>query len=183
MLLVPTTRISGIEDPEILAPDAPNYWEAAWEARRYLEKRVGAPLPRDQIGLAVNSIPGRSQNQLHIHIGCVRPAVLKVLRRNEGQVGATWTTLSKPLSGDVYQAMRAEAEDLRTINPFQLLANMKGMAPKRMGDQTLVVVGTIFNNGRDGFYILNNGAEPENGDFAEGEHILARRCAISALPG
>src|SRR5262245_60491679 len=30
-LVMPTARISGIESPEVLAPDAPNYWNAAWQ--------------------------------------------------------------------------------------------------------------------------------------------------------
>ena len=36
-LLIPTDRISGIESPLLLAPDAPNYWADAWDARRYVE--------------------------------------------------------------------------------------------------------------------------------------------------
>ena len=32
-LLIPTARISGIDDPAILDPDATNYWDAAWRAR------------------------------------------------------------------------------------------------------------------------------------------------------
>ncbi len=31
-LLMPTARISGIESPAVLAPDAPNYWDLAWRA-------------------------------------------------------------------------------------------------------------------------------------------------------
>ena len=34
-LLIPTTRVTGIESPEILAPGAPNYFAAAWRARRF----------------------------------------------------------------------------------------------------------------------------------------------------
>src|SRR5258707_15471950 len=33
-LLIPTSRLGGIESPELLAPDAPNYWVPAWQARR-----------------------------------------------------------------------------------------------------------------------------------------------------
>ena len=32
-LLIPTARISGIESPAVLAPNAPNYWADAWHAR------------------------------------------------------------------------------------------------------------------------------------------------------
>jgi CDP-diacylglycerol pyrophosphatase len=32
-LLIPTRRIAGIESPDLLAPNAPNYWAAAWRNR------------------------------------------------------------------------------------------------------------------------------------------------------
>ena len=33
-LVMPTAKITGIEDPALLAPDAANYFAAAWNARR-----------------------------------------------------------------------------------------------------------------------------------------------------
>ena len=33
LLLPDGARHEGIEDPAILAPDAPNYWDEAWRAR------------------------------------------------------------------------------------------------------------------------------------------------------
>jgi len=69
-VLIPTARVAGIEDPAILLPTAPNYWDQAWRARRYVEERVGRALGRDEVSLAINSINGRTQNQLHIHIDC-----------------------------------------------------------------------------------------------------------------
>ena len=38
VIVVPTTRISGIESPALLRKNAPNYWEAAWDARRFVEE-------------------------------------------------------------------------------------------------------------------------------------------------
>ena len=54
-LLMPTARISGIESPAILAPDAPNYWDAAWQARHFVDERAHRELPREAISLAINS--------------------------------------------------------------------------------------------------------------------------------
>src|SRR3954451_6804938 len=65
-LLIPTQRTSGIDDPAILAPDAPNYFAAAWKARSFVDERAGSRLPRDQLSLAINSTFARSQDQLHI---------------------------------------------------------------------------------------------------------------------
>jgi CDP-diacylglycerol pyrophosphatase len=76
VIVVPTTRISGIESPELLKKNAPNYWEAAWDARRFVEEGARRQLPRDKIGMAINSEASRSQDQLHIHRpeGCSVPA-------------------------------------------------------------------------------------------------------------
>ena len=71
VVVVPTTPISGIESSELLRENAPNYWEAAWEARRFVEGGARHQLRRDRIGMAINSAVSRSQDQLHIHVACV----------------------------------------------------------------------------------------------------------------
>ena len=54
----------GIECPQLLSASAPNYWSAAWaEAQPPNATQVRSP-----VGLGVNSIKGRSQSQLHIHM-------------------------------------------------------------------------------------------------------------------
>src|SRR5215813_207453 len=39
-LLIPTDRIAGIESPQILEPDAPDYWVDAWHSRHYVSARA-----------------------------------------------------------------------------------------------------------------------------------------------
>jgi CDP-diacylglycerol pyrophosphatase len=60
VLVVPTTRIPGIESPALLSENARNYWEAAWDARRFVEEGARRRLPRDKIGMAINSPASRS---------------------------------------------------------------------------------------------------------------------------
>ena len=57
-LLIPTTQISGIEDPALLAPLARNYFADAWQARGFVEKALGHAMPRDMLSLAINSESG-----------------------------------------------------------------------------------------------------------------------------
>src|SRR3984893_12466159 len=59
----------------LLRENAPNYWEAAWDARRYVEEGARRQLPRDKIGMAINSAASRSQEPLHIHVACIPPKV------------------------------------------------------------------------------------------------------------
>ena len=79
MLAIPTRRITGIEDPQMLAPNAPPVFADAWGAKTLVEARLGRALPRDAVGLAINSKWARSQDQFHIHVDCMAVSVMKVL--------------------------------------------------------------------------------------------------------
>src|SRR5579871_1480337 len=82
-LLVPTVPIAGIESSDLLAPSSPNYWALAWQARSYLDDAAGVSVPRSVVGMAINSADARTQDQLHIHIGCLRRDVIRALQRYE----------------------------------------------------------------------------------------------------
>ncbi|HME20933.1 MAG TPA: CDP-diacylglycerol diphosphatase [Acetobacteraceae bacterium] len=140
-LVMPTARITGIESPAILAPDAPNYWDAAWQARHYVDERARGTMPRDTISLAINSASGRTQNQLHIHIDCVSRDVQAALREHASDIGTGWTPFPVKLSGHDYMAMRIDQPDLSHANPFFLLADGIPGAREDMAHYTLVAVG------------------------------------------
>src|SRR5271165_2887381 len=72
-LVIPTRTVSGIESRDLQEADTPNYFDAAWSARAEVAGVVGRALPRDLIGMAVNSRYARSQDQLHIHVECLQP--------------------------------------------------------------------------------------------------------------
>lgn len=152
-LLIPTERVAGIESPQISAADAPNYFADAWRARSFVEQRAGRELPRDWLSLAINSADARSQDQLHIHVDCVRAGVRQALTANAGDIGTTWQPLPVTLAGQQYRAMEIWSEDLHAVNPFRLLAD--GLpAGDTMGAQTLVIVGNNGADGRPGFVLL-----------------------------
>ena len=126
-LLIPTRQITGIESADLLAPDAPNYWAAAWEGRRFMPARLKRDIAWDKVGLAINSSLARSQNQLHIHIDCVRPDVRSALAAGIGEIGTVWAPLSFDLAGHRYFGRRLAASDLAKQNPFKLLATLARM--------------------------------------------------------
>jgi CDP-diacylglycerol pyrophosphatase len=177
-LLIPTARISGIESAEILSPDAPNYWADAWQARSFVEDRAHRHLPRDAIGLAINALGARSQNQLHIHIDCVRLDVRTALREHAAAIGAQWQHFPAPLAGHDYMAMRLEQPDLGAANPFVLLADGVADARADMAHATLVVIGDSFH-GKDGFVLLAGHATPGTGNRGSGEQLLDHACAAA----
>ena len=180
VLLIPTRRVTGIESPKLLEPGGPNYWRAAWDARRFFEKRAGREVPRDDVGLAVNSMFGRSQDQLHIHIDCVRPDVIAALAAHADEIGSEWAPLEVPLAGKRYRARRLEGSDLDGRDPFKLLAAENPGVRADMGRQTLAVIGATFAGGRPGFILLTaTGNTAENPDGAS-EALLDHECGVLA---
>jgi CDP-diacylglycerol pyrophosphatase len=178
-LLIPTARVPGIESDLLLAPAAPNYFADAWRERGYTERAAQHPLPREAISLAVNSAFGRSQNQLHIHIDCVRTDVRAVLQRQLATIGDSWAPLSEPLADHRYRAMRVLGDVLGETNPFALLADGVPGARAAMGEQTLAVVGAEFAGGRPGFVILTDHVNFASGDKASGEELQDHDCALA----
>jgi CDP-diacylglycerol pyrophosphatase len=178
-LLIPTARMRGIESPEVLDPNGPNYWDDAWKAHYFVEDRVQAPLARNDIALAINSAFGRTQDQLHIHIDCVRPDVKAALAAHQGAVGPVWTRFPVPLAGYHYRAVRVEAEFLGRVNPFRLLADSDPRIAADMGDHTLAVIGMSFANGNPGFIILDGKVNLAAGDRGSAETLQDHACAVA----
>jgi CDP-diacylglycerol pyrophosphatase len=170
-LLIPTDRITGIESPELLAPDSPNYVAAAWDARVFVEQRARTEVPRDWLSLAVNSEAGRTQDQLHVHVDCVRSDVRAAVQRHLGGLGPQWLPFPEPLAGHRYTARTLGGDRPDAANPFVLLADGVDGARADMGLRTLVVVGVYLPDGRPGFVLLTDRADPATGDLASGEEL------------
>jgi CDP-diacylglycerol pyrophosphatase len=177
VIVVPTTRISGIESPALQSEDAPNYWEAAWGARRFVEQGARRRLPREKIGMAINSAASRSQDQLHIHVSCIAPAVADFLLRHQAEIRGAWFSLRAKLAGHKFSAMRVETESLAQVDPFKLL--IRGLPSNKLsiGHQTLAVIGATFRNGKSGFYLLTNDARASPRDTVGAEALLDDKCA------
>lgn len=166
-LVIPTERITGIESPALLEPGAANYFAAAWDARSFVDMRAGVDIPRDWMSLAVNSAMARSQDQLHIHVDCVRADVRDTLNRHVADIGSDWAPFPEPLSGHPYLAMTVDGDNLDATNPVQLVAQRVD----DMGLATIVVVGTYLKNGQPGFLLLAGQADPAIGDRGAGEEL------------
>jgi CDP-diacylglycerol pyrophosphatase len=178
-LLIPTARIGGIEDPALLAPGETNYWEAAWQARSFVEQRLHQSLPRDALSLAINSVKGRTQDQLHIHVDCVGPDVHDILTANLDKITTTWAAFPTPLAGHLYRAIRIDQSTLVGVDPFRLLADAGPTPLADMGMHTLVVVGATFPDNTSGFVLLDDHADLAAGDRGSGEELQDHTCAIA----
>jgi len=167
-LLIPTRTISGIESPTLEEPGAPSYFQAAWRARRQLDGVIGRPVPARLVGLAVNPLHARGQDQLHIHIECLRPDVYATLARQAAHMSESWSPVT--LGGASYW-VRSITSNLDLDDPFKVLASHPPEAGRGMSDYTLVVAGAP--SGDPSFIMLASAS-------AAGELLLDSSCA--ALP-
>jgi CDP-diacylglycerol pyrophosphatase len=179
-LVMPTIRITGIEDPRLLAPDAVDYFTPAWHARRLVEQRLGTSLSREDVSIAINSIYGRSQDLLHLHVDCVRADVRDALRTALPAIGHDWSRHLLKLAGHGYHAVRIDGDEGVAPSPFLLLAQGLHVAPADMGAWTIVLVGATFADGQKGFVLLAARADPSAGYDGSGERLQDHDCAVAA---
>jgi CDP-diacylglycerol pyrophosphatase len=171
-LLIPTRTLPGVESPAARAPGVLNYFDAAWQARELLAGAAGGAVPRTAVGLATNQIGARSQDQLHIHISCLRESVAHALAAQAEQIRPRWSAID--LGGWRYQAIRLMGEQ-PVANPIELLAAELPGASEAMEQYTLLLAGMDFRQG-PGFVLLAGRGVPGS------ELLLDSGCAL-ASPG
>jgi CDP-diacylglycerol pyrophosphatase len=153
-LLIATRRSSGVEDPRLLGEDAPPYWVRAWAARRFMSELYGSPVPREAVSLAINSTWSRSEDQLHIHVSCVRADIRAHLSSVGSTVSESWAPLDGGWMGHPLWVRRIFAEDLSGVDPFRDVADHVPGARDSMGRFGIAVVGARFSDGRSGFFLV-----------------------------
>ncbi len=180
MLAIPTRKLTGIEDPQMLESGAPPVFADGWKAKTLVEGRLGGrALPREAVALAINSQYARSQEQMHVHVDCVRPDVMKALADYAPSLDETWRPMTVALDGRKYFARRLVSDDLFGQEPLlRLLADGLPEAKAHMGAMSLGVVGAEFD-GKPGFVLLADVFSLEGGGHAE--DIQDHNCAIARI--
>jgi CDP-diacylglycerol pyrophosphatase len=155
LILAPARKSAGVEDPSLEAPDAPNYFEDAWDARKFLRDTPQEPLAHDGVVLAVNSRFSRTQDQLHIHIGCLNSGARRTLRAFLPALSTDrWIPLGKPFYGREFWGRLVAQDNLSGINPFRLAAEAWPNASMDRSRLTLAVAGIELANGGQRFVLL-----------------------------
>jgi CDP-diacylglycerol pyrophosphatase len=178
ILIVPTRRIEGIENPIILQDGAPNLWAIAWNERDRVTSAARRPLAWSDIGMAINSRRTRTQDQLHIHVDCVDPRLKRALASQAGQISTKWSLLNLRSWSDIYRVKSIAAAGLER-DIFKMVADEIPGARSSMGLQSIAIVGHEDRNGHRGFVVLVN----SNGGHAE--DLLDHSCSngIDTLTG
>jgi len=177
-ILAPTRRVIGIEDPWLRSPDAPDYFEAAWRARALLAGADGAPREADNFALAVNSALTRSQDQFHIHIGCLAPTFRRWLPDLVAKLPSEqWARLDVAIAGSSFWALRTGRTDLHGVEPVRLAA--QGLSGNAQSLARLaILVAQIRIAGADELVILasNTGASGSLGP-GSAEDLIDAGCS------
>ncbi len=104
-IIAPLADVPGIEDPRLLAADVPNYFDAAWKERADgLGLRAWKDLPPNFALFAINAASWRTQDRLHIHMGCETPRFRTLLKTYATEIGSgRFTNLrtGRWLAGDI----------------------------------------------------------------------------------
>ncbi len=173
-LLMPTAKITGMESPALLEESTPNYFSQAWDARHYMADKYGKAIDDSNVSLAINSQYGRSQNQLHIHISCLLPAVKETLAKDAGQVGYRWQALPDQLVGHTYLARKVDSEELNQKGAFRLLAEGVPQAQEKMGHFGMAMVSLSGGH----FLLLASERNLLKLNNASTEEIQDHNCAV-----
>ncbi len=172
ILVVPTAKIDGIESPAVLRDPMTNLWSKAWTERNRVVASASRPLGWNDIGMAINSRPGRSQDQLHIHVDCVDPRLKQALASRAGRLSSKWSSLEPGPWLGRYRVKEIDAAGVDR-NIFKIIADEIPGAKSRMARQSIAVVGFIGPNGGRGFAVL------VNGDGGHAEELLDHDCSPS----
>ncbi|QDD92071.1 CDP-diacylglycerol pyrophosphatase [Pseudomonas oryzihabitans] len=174
-ILVPLRPLRGLESPALWQPGQPNWFGLAWRQRWYLSAWGPAPVADDLVGLALNAPSGRSQDQLHVHLACVRPAIRRQLWRLAPELDEHWRTLPVSLAGGRYQARRLSEAQLLAPDFFAALA---AHPPYPLPDPrlSLAVVALPSSAASRTFLLLAGRAGSQPGDQGSAERLLAPEC-------
>lgn len=163
-LLIPLDKITGIESPRLLQPATPNYVALAWHERTLPAQRRGSPINDRVLSLAINSQYGRTQNQLHIHLSCLRPDVRQQLDQLTPQLSGRWQSIT--LRKHHYWLRALTSDELNQKSAFIRLADelpeartemgKYGLALAELSDGRLVLMALERN-----WLLLNSGSAEE----------------------
>ena len=180
VVAMPLARISGIEAPELLASGAPNYLQTAWEARRFVQADASRPLAWADMGLAINSRATRSQDQLHIHVECVRRGLKRQFAERLDQYPTdAWQPAGLVFQHQDYWARRVDKPSLLGLNVFAMAREVPALAADP-ALTILAVIGVTDPKRGDGFLLLAGRSDPRRGAAqSTSEDLLDHSCGRS----
>ncbi len=179
-ILAPTRKVVGVEDPWLQSPTAPNYFATALRARAFIKKPDGSAPRLDEVALAVNSRFTRTQDQLHIHIGCASARVREALPALAASMKVgEWVRVDSLIPRSQLWGMRTGQSELSRLEPFRVAARRFGFETSALDPLMVFVVGTQTAN-RDELVLLvaDSRRQARGGQFVA-EEVVDSSCRAS----
>lgn len=176
-VFVPTRRITGVEDPFLSSPDAQNYFADAWRARSFVTTPGGEPPTHDRQLLVVNSRVVRTQDQLHIHMGCLNSDAHRTLASVAPSLPVgEWRLVSPFVPHQPFWVLRLGRADLDGVDPFQLVFEAFDPIVEDPARFTIGVAGATVE-GQDDLVILASYAHAPHSWWPVGaDNLIDSRC-------
>jgi CDP-diacylglycerol pyrophosphatase len=160
IVVMPIVRVTGVEDPSLVEADSPNYFKAAWEARHFVQSELKHSPAGFELGMAVNSKVTRSQDQLHIHVDCVKRRIrLKLAEQLPLYPLNRWQRSGLVFEGLSYWVMRMDDESFEKKNVFRLVQQVPGFEAN-MFLTNLAFVSVANQNGGQTMVLLVAQSDP-----------------------
>ncbi|WP_271023492.1 CDP-diacylglycerol diphosphatase [Rhizobium sp. RCAM05973] len=174
-ILAPLDDVPGIEDPRLLVAGAPNYFDAAWRERSAAIGLHAWKVSPQDFALAINPASWRTQDRLHVHMGCETPRFRALLKTHATEIGSGRFTNLRTKAG--WWATFHPADDLSNLNPLKVVADGVDGARSNMKNVVVGVFGSTLSDGRHGFYILARiiGANKSHGSA---EDMIDPKCQL-----
>jgi len=161
--------VTGIESPLIQLALGQDLWRGALEARKLVVEGSSHTIQVDAVGMAINSVGSRTQDQLHIHVDCVRSEVRTALREHASAFADVWRPLSSLLPGTPFWGIRLPGR--AGFNPFEVLSRMPGGGDMR---DVAAAVFSASNSDEEAFYLLAYRAHG-----SQTERLLDHACGVA----
>lgn len=171
-LLLPIAKIPGIESPKLQSPATPNFLAESWRARHFMEERRGEKIDDRVYSLAVNSRWGRTQNQLHVHISCLRRDIRARLDAMDSSLNEQWQP--HQLGEHSYFIRSITRDELKRTSPFIRIAAELPEARDNMENYGVAIA--ALSDGRRALMVTKRNLLQLNRGFAE--ELQDHGCAL-----
>jgi CDP-diacylglycerol pyrophosphatase len=167
----PTRKVVGLEDPALRGPKATGYFLDAWNSRAFAPGLGGGRAVRTVV-LAINSASARSQDQLHIHMGCAAPRAERWAADAMSRLSDDrWTPIDARVSGRQLWGRRVIHDDLEHFNPFVLTEELASANAMPLSNILIAVIGIRSDDDRYHFLV----AAGESDEF-DVKRLISRGC-------
>ena len=170
-LLIPTGKVTGIEDVKLQQATEPNRFYDAWQSRGFMTQQLNKPIKEHMIALAVNAANARTQDQLHVHISCLSPEARKIIARMPvRQLNGAWSDAPVEIGAYRYFYKKLSLDELKKQNLF---IAVKEIVDREKGVLAYTGIGLV-NLDPDNFLLLAGIGTEQRGVAAE--RLQDHRC-------